>query len=102
MRQSPLARIVTGTAAVGEGPRANQVWVGGVKSLDILASERPFRCEATSSRPSAKHVVEAAIGVALRGDQAHRAVETIPEAGERPQSSARGFPSHATHVCGGE
>jgi hypothetical protein len=40
VRKSPLADVLAGAAAFGEGLGANQVCVGGVKPFDIFAGQR--------------------------------------------------------------
>jgi ABC-type lipoprotein release transport system permease subunit len=40
VRKSPLADVLAGAAAFGEGLGANQVRIGGVKPFDIFADQR--------------------------------------------------------------
>src|SRR4030095_5717627 len=107
MGQPTLANVVSGDATVREGLRTHQAWVSGMKPLDILAGDASFPRQATPSRSCAEHLVDAAIGLApvvsafrriRRIEQTHRAIESFPEAGQRPQSRSHRRPSRATHV----
>jgi hypothetical protein len=101
-RQTPLTNVVTGAASFSEGCGARQVRVGGVKALDILAGECPFWRKAASARLGTKHLVDAAIGLAVRVEQAHPAIEALPEIVQRPQPGWRGLPAGAAHVGRGQ